>query len=280
MNSQARHKPNVKGSEAVKLVLRACSLCLMLLPLLLITSLTGAASASSTSETVRELVSFDSVVAADPNNSPRRRLWRADISVVKDQSDDKSSDRLRQMIEQVRAVTFEPPSWAVEAGAAPVEASSAKPDKVESNAKVAKQARSQEPKHKLPYEPITAETLQTLRDLSEHPEKVDSPFELAETLFFSGNLAEAGVFYGEALGRTEPNDATSSRDRAWMLFQLGNCLRKSDLPAAVEVYAQLLSEYPDSPWAEIARAQAQLIDWYIKDEPRKLIPKVEETGGK
>ena len=109
---------------------------------------------------------------------------------------------------------------------------------------------------------------------------MDSPFELAETLFLSGNPDEAAVFYTEALVRTEPNDVGSSLDRAWMLFQTGNCLRGADLPAATKMYTQLLTEYPTSPWADIARVQVTLIDWYLKDEPHKLIVSAEPAGDK
>jgi len=134
------------------------------------------------------------------------------------------------------------------------------------------------PKPKLPYEPISEKTLAMLRDLSKHPEKVNNPFELGETLFLSGNLKEAVVFYSEALNRTEPNDVDPSGNRAWMLFQSGNCLRNSDRPAAAKMYALLVTQYPDSEWAQMAQAQVQLIGWYLQDEPDKLIAKKEQTG--
>ncbi|KPK43244.1 MAG: hypothetical protein AMJ65_06295, partial [Phycisphaerae bacterium SG8_4] len=135
-------------------------------------------------------------------------------------------------------------------------------------------------KPKLPYEPITERTLQVLRDLSKDPKKVDSPFDLAETLFLSGNVKEAAVFYTEALVRTEPNDVGSSRYRAWLLYQTGNCLRNTDPPVATKTYTRLLTEYPDSPWADIAAAQLRLIDWYLKDEPHKLVASAEEADEK
>jgi hypothetical protein len=44
------------------------------------------------------------------------------------------------------------------------------------------------------------------------------------------------------------------------------------------MYGQLLTEYPNSPWADLARFQSKLIDWYLRDEPRKLIAEVERAG--
>jgi tetratricopeptide (TPR) repeat protein len=119
-----------------------------------------------------------------------------------------------------------------------------------------------------------------LRALSKDLEKVDNPFELGETLFLSGNEKEAAVFYTEALGRTEPNDISLSRDRAWVLFQTGNCLRNSDLPAAMKMYTQLITEYANSPWADMAIAQVKVLDWYLKDEPHKLVVNVEPVDDK
>jgi outer membrane protein assembly factor BamD (BamD/ComL family) len=64
------------------------------------------------------------------------------------------------------------------------------------------------------------------------------------------------------------------------LFQIGNCLRNDDLPAAAKTYQQLLTEYPNSPWADLAKARRDLIAWYLKDNPVKLIAEVKRAGSK
>ena len=61
------------------------------------------------------------------------------------------------------------------------------------------------------------------------------------------------------------------RNRAWILFQIGNCLKDDDLAKAQEMYRQLITECPGSPWAEPAKAREKLIDWYLKEKPRTLI---------
>ena len=48
-------------------------------------------------------------------------------------------------------------------------------------------------------------------------------------------------------------------------------LRDIDPPTAVEMYEQLIAEYPNSPWADLAKARTKLIDWYLKDKPDTLI---------
>ena len=268
-----------KGSGALTCKSWLCALCLTLLPLRLLTSLMGTASANPTAEPGAESVASDLAVAGEPESSPQRQLWRADISLARDGQDQKSKTALMRMIEQVRSVKLVPRKPQVESVIVPVEAAPAEPNQVPSDA-LDKAENVQDRKPKLPYEPISAETIGMLRDLSRDPGKVDSPFDLAETLFLSGNMKEASLFYTEALGRTEPNDVGSSMYRAWMLYQTGNCLRKTDPPVATQMYTRLLTEYPDSPWSEMAAAQMRLIDWYLQNEPHKLVANAEEADQK
>jgi len=250
------------------------------MPLNLLRSLVGIASASSAAEVAPEVVLRSPAVAVDPNSRPQRELWQAEISAAQSPGENTSSNELRRMLEKIRSVTFEPPRQTAEPVIVPVETQPIEPAETPSDSTAGMEHVQEQAarKSKLPYEPITEQTLQMLRDLAKQPEKVDDPFELGETLFLSGNLKEAAVFYTESLDRTEPNDVDPSGNRAWMLFQSGNCLRNSDRPAAAKMYALLLTEYPNSPWAPMAQIQAQLIDWYLRDEPHKLIAQEEQTG--
>jgi hypothetical protein len=278
-----KHKygSKARGSGTLALRFSLCVLCLTFLPLLLLTSLMGIASANSAAESGIEPAPSGLVVVTDPNNLPQRALWRADISIAKDRGDEKSKSELMRMIEQVRSVSFTPENRVVESVVVvPVESSVVEPKEALPDAEVASELERDVRKPRLAYEPISESTLQVLRDLAKEPEKVDNPFELGETLFLSGNEKEAAVFYTEALGRTEPNDISLSRDRAWVLFQTGNCLRNSDLPVAMKMYTQLITEYANSPWADMAIAQVKVLDWYLKDEPYKLVVNVEPAGDK
>lgn len=252
--------------------------CFTFLPLRLLTSLVGTASANLVAETGRESAQSTPVVVTDSNNSHRRQLLRADISPASRQKNEKSKHELRRLIEHIRSVEFEPLKKAAEPAIVLDEAPVIEPDKVPATTTVAKEDEKREVEQKLPYEPITAQTLQIIAGLSENPEKLDNPFELGEILFLGGNLKEAAVFYQEVLKREDTDDAGSSQDRAWVLFQIGNCLRGIDLLTAAKTYGQLIREYPNSPWTEMATAQAKLIDWYLKDKPHELIAGLENTG--
>ncbi len=121
---------------------------------------------------------------------------------------------------------------------------------------------------------LSEKARKALADLQRNPSRVRDPLETAELLFLSGRPGDAAPFYEEALRRTSPGTATANDDRAWILFQLGNCLRETDAAKAQNSYAKLLSEYPDSPWTEMARAGGRLLTWYQNVRPEQLVTPV------
>ncbi len=42
----------------------------------------------------------------DPNNNFRRQLWRAELSVAKDEKDKGTKNELKRIIEQIRSIKF------------------------------------------------------------------------------------------------------------------------------------------------------------------------------
>ena len=111
----------------------------------------------------------------------------------------------------------------------------------------------------------------TLDDLRRNPSRTRDPLEAAELLFLSGRPAEAAPFYEEALRRMGPGGPTPDGDRTWVLFQLGNCLRETDTTKAQDTYMKLISEYPNSPWTELARAHGRLLTWYKSERPDQWV---------
>jgi len=279
-NRNANHNYDSKLKSPATLSFKSCLyiICFTFLSLRLLTSITGVTYANSSTSVGREVSQKSLTAPRDPNNVYGLQLRRADFSVAKEQNDTKSKEQLKQIIEQIRSVQFQSQEQTSEPIVAPDKTPVIEPNETVSAIPVREQGEKQQIKPKLPYEPITDQTMQMLRGLAQHPEKLDNPLELGEILFVSGNLKEASVFYGEALNRKDPNDIGSSWDRPWILFQIGNCLRKDDMPEAAKMYRQLLTEYPNSPWADLAQAQSMLIDWYLKEEPVKLIAEVKNTA--
>lgn len=268
----------LKSSTSLSFRLYFYIACFTFLSLRLLTSLTGTAYANSTADNGKKLSQSSVITSRDPNNVNGLELLRTEISVAKGQNNTKNRDQLKELIEQIRSVEFEPQKQAPAPVIVPEKTPAIEPEETVPDVPVQKEPAKQEVKSKQPEESIPGETLQMLRNLAQNPEKLANPLELGEILFISGNVKEASTFYSEALKRKDPNDVSVSRDRAWILFQIGNCLRNDDLPAAAKMYQQLLTEYPNSPWADMATAQRNLIAWYLKDEPVKLIAELKHAG--
>ena len=213
----------------------------------------------------------DLLIAQIPITESGRQLWQVRISVPKDTNDAQSKNELQQIIKQISSVEFKTQELAPKPIVVVAPVQNRSPMKFLSDAQTPQSQTSLKTEPKLPYEPITEQTLQIFKNSSEHPEQLNNPFELAEVLFNSGYLPEAAKCYKEALNRMPADEPDRFQDRAWLLFQIGNCLQKADPQNSMEMYRQLITEYPGSPWTDSAKAKSKLIDWYLNDKPRTLI---------
>jgi len=213
--------------------------------------------------------------AAGKPDSLGRKLWQDGISVPQGEKDKRSRNKLKRIIEEIRSVEFDSRDQTPKPVIVVEPMPAAEPDETLSDTEVLEEHEKKEIEsgQEIPllYQPVTDQTLQMLENLSQHLDQVDNPFELGEVLFLSGHQKKAAVFYQEALSRSSADEAGSAQDRAWILFQIGNCLRDDDDAAAKKMYRQLIAEYPESPWTDLAKAQDKLIDWYRENKSRKLI---------
>jgi len=233
------------------------------------------------------------LISKDPDTQPERLLWQTRIGAPKDQTDNDDKDELMRIIEQIRSVEFRPQHKTTESPivveppqntepndneALSVEEIPEKPLEQVAPADLPepdspKTTSEQKYQSEQPYTLVTSQTLQMLREMSRNPEQLRKPLQLAELLFHSGCLKEATVCYRQALSRETGNEAGENQNIAWILFQIGNCLRNDDPSAAVEMYTKLIAEYPNSPWTDLAKVRRELINWYRQDKPRELITK-------
>jgi tetratricopeptide (TPR) repeat protein len=224
------------------------------------------------------------LIAQSPTTDLGHQLWQARISNPKDRKSSKSKSGLYQIIEKIRSVKFEQHKSA-EPIIVTEPAQKTEPDETSSDSNVLQKpepkkaeaepqspfnSKRQDEKQSLARQ-ITDQTLEIFEQLSQQPQQLKNPFELAEILFCNGSLKEAEKCYQEALNRMAANESDRHEERAWVLFQIGNCLRNADQLAAIEMGRQLIAEYPDSPWADLAEARSKLINWYQQDKPRELI---------
>lgn len=238
----------------------------------------GPVPANFTGGVNTEQIKSDSTGKVPQEGSVGLSLWRDRITTLDYEEDAKSKEELRKTIEQLRAVEFKSRDKPAEhvTETEPIFVSEAiEPNEAISENKVLRDPndKQQESKSKLtiPEGIVTERTLQNVRNLCKDPSQLENPFELAEVMFHSGHLREASILYRQAVERKAAKQADVSRDRAWILFQIGNCLRDEDRTEANKMYKQLITEYPDSPWTDLAKAEVKLVDLYQKEKPQELL---------
>ncbi|MDD5010526.1 MAG: tetratricopeptide repeat protein [Phycisphaerae bacterium] len=227
----------------------------------------------------------DLVSAVGSVSTLARQLWQAGAGLIRDDESAKDKDELQNLIEQINSVEFKshqplpPPVIVVE----PAEKNETKESlpaqnllqrtKYEKSAIIPQKSldKEQQDGNRLPNKQITKKTMELFEQVSQQPRQIKSPLELAEVLFQGGQLKESVKCYRDALNQMSADANNSSGDKAWVLFQIGNCLQKDDPSAALQMYKQLIAECPDSLWIDLAKAKASLIDWYIKDKPEVLL---------
>lgn len=209
-------------------------------------------------------------VSGNKNSQLENQLRQDNLIAPASKKSSGNKDELKRLIQQIRSIEFKQQKGSEPAAVSEL-GPKTEPNKTSPQTETQKVERKKETETQPQYEPIAEQTLQTLKNLSQHPERAGSAFELAELLFLSSRPKEAAAFYQEALNRSSIGEAIAAEDRAWILFQIGNCLRNDDPPAATKAYKQLITEYPNSTWAEPAKNLQTLIDWYQKDKPQQLI---------
>ena len=221
----------------------------------------------------------DLLIAKSPIADISRKLWQDRISHLKNTDSDTIKYDIETLINQVRSIEFEPqnqtlePIVTLEPARKDKPAEKAQPNETQpvTTTQILKSVKTERiiPENISQYIQVKKQTLQIFKDLSQNPEQLQNPLELADILFNSHCLAEAAKCYRQALNRIAADDSS----KAWLLFQLGNCLQNDDPQAATQTYKQLTQECSDSSWADLANAKAQLIDWYQKNKPDTLISK-------
>ena len=206
-------------------------------------------------------------------NGLSQKLWHTRMAAPKSNEDAQAQIALAELIWRVKSVRFEsnePALVAARTTVPPV-------PKRQAQAISSRQDADRQAVEPVLLGPaarersLPAETVAVLRQLLAEPNQVSDPLEMAELLFLSGRAREAEVFYAKALKLATRSAPAARDDRAWILLQLGNCLRATNPTQAKSMYATLIAEHADCPWVELARAQSQLITWYETVRPREWI---------
>ncbi|MBE0534911.1 MAG: hypothetical protein IH624_04515 [Phycisphaerae bacterium] len=196
----------------------------------------------------------------------RRKLNRVGIASVAAENDPNASDDLMSYVRQLGSLQLPQPK--------PQQASAkAEPGRNPSPSKLPFTATAV-PGGSEPNQVSSGKKYaDQLISLLGNPSAVIHAFAAAEILYRAGDYKHAAAFYRIALDRMNEQKHAEPEKIAWTLYQVANCLRVDDPVGAADFYTQLITQYPNSPWTPAAAVQQQVISWYEKNRPDKLLEK-------
>jgi len=206
-------------------------------------------------------------------NEITRRLRRSRVAAPEQADEAKTQAALSELVDRIRSVKFEakepgPPALGMFTLPERTDGRDVAPNRQSAEQRAVQPAATAPATREKPLPTGAAEALK--RVLAD-PNRASEPLELAELLYLTGRLNEAAILYQKALDSTTGSEPASREDRAWILLQLGNCLRETNPARARDMYTKLVAEHADSPWVDLAKAHSQLISWYEQVQPRQWL---------
>jgi hypothetical protein len=163
--------------------------------------------------------------------SSMRQLWHSNVSAMRDSSAQAAAAR---PIEVAQVVVAPPPA------SRPASRPTTLPTTASAPAS----------------RPTTAPSAETLAYLKSLPGGAVNLMALADDLYAHEKHELALAVYERVLA------VAANEDKPWLLFQIANCRRHTDVPqAALAAYGRVVSECPKTLWADLAAAQVQLLQW-------------------
>lgn len=239
-----------------------------------VSSGSGASGSSETAISLAKLMSRTKSQAKSLQTGPggtgplKQDLWSSRVASPHEESEAGASLALKRLVRQVRSMKFEDqnpaPTFTPPAESVPSD-ETVETQSQETIAVSSALSTAAAPAAASSGATLSPKAQKAIGVLQLNPNQIQDPLEMAELLFLSGRPAEAAPFYAKALDGLKNTDPAYEADRAWVLFQLGNCLRETDIAKAQATYMTLISEYPASPWTELAKAHGRLLTWYQKN---------------
>ena len=118
---------------------------------------------------------------------------------------------------------------------------------------------------------LSERTLQTLSSLKAGD--VSDPAGMGDAFFAAGELKAAAILYELALKKE------GQADTSWAIFQKANCIVGHDPVGALALYQSVVNEHAASPWAAVAKAKAEVIQWKQQVKPDLVLQKTQSLVG-
>jgi hypothetical protein len=116
---------------------------------------------------------------------------------------------------------------------------------------------------------LNEETIKQLEELSKDVNAPLEPLGIAESLYATGKHKQAVKYYEIALARkVSMGKELSNDDLAWIMLQIAQC-RADEPNAAAKILSELVTEYPNSTWVQVASAKRQMFELKSRAYPKK-----------
>jgi tetratricopeptide (TPR) repeat protein len=207
-----------------------------------------------------------------------RRVWRERIEAPVSPRGNDPSD-LQSLIERLRSAQFKPQPSETPVSVDDANALPMRPLPAEQPTVAVSTPRMEPPPLPIPIltapaGPLSVQTLTQIESMTDQPMEAELALQLADVLYQGQHRDRATSFYRLAVDTLDPNAPLAQENRAWALFQLGNCLREKAPAEAKLAYQRLASAYPSSPWAQLATMWHDLADWYWREQPLETLEQV------
>ena len=206
-------------------------------------------------------------------------LWKTHVSAPGEEESSVRRDELTRLIEQIRSVRLERPvddDRPVETSRMSMEESKGlfrDPNQM-SPIPVSQELGPDagpisEPEHEDISEPQNR--MEGLLDPNQAlPDDCADPLYMADILYLGGHVEKALMYYQRAYQQLEIHPGLETT-QSWILIQLARCSHKSDPENASKLYQQLINDYPGSDWAAMATTYLAISQWYVREQPQKLL---------
>lgn len=197
------------------------------------------------------------------------KLLRTSMSSVTEDSNNQTKEALNNLIEQISSMKFHPkPKENKRESQKADDEKEPKKDIKESDNSTKTDAETKNLRQ-ASTPALNSEIVQKLERIIEQSAATDEPILLADMLYQSGYYELAAYFYEIAASR-DAREQTQD-DKCWLMIQKAVCLSNSNPQQALQIYKGLISQYPASSWADLAKNYEGLLEWLETQQPEKLI---------
>jgi len=203
-----------------------------------------------------------------PPSTPKDDLLKTSISSVTADSDSPNKQMLGRLIEQISSVKLHPKPKKNQSQSQQQDESKEPAGNTKETTETAKiePPPAQENPQQQSTQTLNPEIVKRLEQIIEQSGTTNEPQLLADMLYQTGHYELAAYFYELAIG-SDPGDT----DKAWLMMQKAVCLCDGSPAQALQIYKNLVSQYPASLWVELAKNRQDLIGWLETQQPKKLI---------